>query len=129
MPRYTIVHLTPPQSVIETGRFSDENDAAAYADASFGTPAAAAARGFYKADAVVAAANPEALFTSTQNIDAPWTGITPLLKGEDAQRSTSVGDFIVDEAGDVMFCASCGWDPVTGETAAQIRELAQAFAA
>lgn len=93
--------------------------------AALGEVDGAVARGLYKATALVEADGPEDLFARTQNIDEAWTQRHPPKLGVSRQRSTSVGDFVVDlNTRDVWLCASFGWDPVTGQVAEVIRSIA-----
>lgn len=124
MPRYAILHL----HLTDSQRLVGPNDPETfdpYFDASMGKPDAAVAKGLYRPACVINAEDAEDLYMKTQNIDASWTLKTPPLAGDKELRSTSVGDFIVEqESGDVFFCASIGWDKATGETETRMREMA-----
>lgn len=126
MPRYTIVRWTAPAEA----RINPISEAlgSALSMASLGHPEEALEMGLYEAGATVEAETPENLFVRTQSLDAPWTTLTPVLKGSRLnQRSTSVGDFIVDEEGKVLLCAAVGWKEPAPEIAGKVRAMAETF--
>lgn len=130
MRRYMIIHLDMP------GDSSRNKLLDAYIMATLGTTDMAIEEDLYKVASVVEADNPEDLFAKTQNIDAPWTDVTKPLVGGDKQRSTSVGDLILDldtgttdSVGDILYCAPVGWKPLEQISETKIRTMiAQAFA-
>jgi hypothetical protein len=127
MPRYVILQLTRPTSIPEGSNEEEVNEA--YFRASFGKPSDAVKMRLYQAAALVEAEDPEDLFVKTQNIDAPWTEVSPPIAGDLRQRSTSIGDFIVNvDTPEILVCASPGWEPAAPEDKQVIQSLAtQAF--
>lgn len=125
MPRYTLIHLQSPNGGDEHLRAAQEN--ARFTAILGGDPLEAVRLGLYAPACIVEAHDPEDLFARTQNIDAPWTELSPPLFGSDTQRSTSVGDLIIDADGRVLFCATVGWDDAPDALAAAARKIAWGF--
>ena len=111
MPRYIVMSLMHPSP----NRCTPETDEAMI-DASLGKPHKAIGLNLYAATALVEARDPEHLFTVTQHVDTDWTVSHPPLKRAGRLRSTSVGDFIIDEESrHVLFCDRFGWSETTPE--------------
>ena len=67
----------------------------------------------YEKVAVVEADSVADTFRITNHIDSDWTRnpeVIEVLKPN--SRSTSVGDIVEDEDGNLMYCAPCGWESV-----------------
>jgi len=122
MPRYALLRLCPPDPLAVAARTPEAN---AYFDAMMGKPQDAIERRCYLAAAVIEASNPEDLFRKTQNIEEDWTKVHPPLKGSLKQRSTCVGDAILNlETGSVLLCMPQGWQEATPVHADILRDIA-----
>ena len=63
--------------------------------------------------AEVEAEDIEDVFRITNHIESDWTKNPEVIKRVKAPcRSTSVGDIVEDEDGNLMYCAGCGWEDV-----------------
>jgi hypothetical protein len=52
----------------------------------------------------------EDVFRLTNHIDYDWTENTEVIACGQNNRSTSVGDVVIDGAGKKLLCAGCGWE-------------------
>jgi len=70
----------------------------------------------YKHVATVHCLDVEQAFYFTNHIDKAWFDHLNVNVVEES-RSTSVGDLVEDEDGQLWFCAGCGWEKVEWSTA------------
>ena len=67
----------------------------------------------YTQVALVECIDIEDAFRATNTIDDIWIKNPEVIElYQTSCRSTSVGDVLVDEDGNAMYCAPCGWDDI-----------------
>lgn len=65
----------------------------------------------YDKVAIVECVDEEDAFRATNHIESDWTKNPEVVELFKSQcRSTSCGDVLVDEDGNGLYCAPCGWD-------------------
>lgn len=111
MPIYRVFHLVPGDKWRGNDRLADSVMAAVTKGGVDGVIAA----GLYREVAHVDCGGIDSVFPATNHIDHDWTTNDSVLAHADNCRSTSVGDLVLDEAGELHVCASKGWRQLEAE--------------
>lgn len=67
----------------------------------------------YKMVATVECGSLGEVFRLTNHINHSWTENEGVFAVSEKVRSTSVGDVVIDEGGNLFVCASCGWEQLS----------------
>lgn len=115
MAQYKLLHLKRDPEM------APEKDDA-YLHATFGTVAEAMNMGLYEHVATLDALNENAIYIRTNSITESWSAKPENGAFSPEQRSTSVGDLIIDERDVMMSCQVVGWKEVPHALAQKLLE-------